>query len=106
MKNDHQNIFTGPDAEQRFDGIGVSGEITVGTVHIIQSGLGQVPEYTVPSDEIPREQGRINKAISKAQQQITRLKVKTNTLNDTTADELRLLLDAHAAMLTSKRMIT
>ena len=106
MRNNHQNSVMEPDDEQRFDGIGVSGEITVGTVHIIQSGLGQVPEYTVPSDEIPREQRRVSKAISKAQQQITRLKVKTNTLNDTTADELRLLLDAHAAMLTSKRMVT
>ena len=44
-------------------------------------------------------------AVAKAQKQIARLKAKTSSLTDTTAEELELLLDAHAAMLVSTRML-
>ena len=103
-KNNHKSDVNKKE-EQILHGIGVSSEITIGTAHVIQSGLGQLPEYTIVESAIKSEQKRFRTAVSRAQKQITRLKAKTHKLSDATADELRLLLDAHAAMLTSKRMV-
>ena len=105
MKNDKAKSEMKVKEEQFLHGIGVSSEITIGTAHVIQSGLGQLPEYNIVESDIKNEQKRFTTAVSRAQKQITRLKAKTNKLSDATADELRLLLDAHAAMLTSKRMV-
>ena len=105
MKNDKAENEMKVKEEQFLHGIGVSSEITIGTAHVIQSGLGQLPEYNIVESDIKNEQKRFRTAVSRAQKQITRLKAKTNKLSDATADELRLLLDAHAAMLTSKRMV-
>ena len=105
MKNDKAESEMKVKEEQFLHGIGVSSEIAIGTAHVIQSGLGQLPEYNIVESDIKNEQKRFRTAVSRAQKQITRLKAKTNKLSDATADELRLLLDAHAAMLTSKRMV-
>ena len=106
MKNDLHNNQIDSSKETFLEGIGVSAEVTVGTAHIIQSGIGQVPEYTIKEHEVSTELKRFSKAVSRAQQQITRLKAKTSALTEATAEELSLLLDAHAAMLTSTRMIS
>ena len=45
-KNNYRSDINGMD-EQILHGIGVSSEITIGTAHVIQSGLGQLPEYTI-----------------------------------------------------------
>ena len=105
MKNDNAESEMKFKKEQFLNGIGVSSEIAIGTAHVIQSGLGQLPEYKIVENNIKNEKRRFRTAVSRAQKQITRLKAKTNKLSDATADELRLLLDAHAAMLTSKRMV-
>ena len=91
--------------EHFLDGVGVSAGFAIGTVHLVETGLGQVPEYSVSADLIDDEIARFGKALSKARQQVSRLKQKSATLADATAEELGLLLDAHAAMLGSTRMI-
>jgi phosphoenolpyruvate-protein phosphotransferase (PTS system enzyme I) len=93
-------------AEEHFlDGVGVSAGFAIGVVHLIETGLGQVPEYSITADAVNHEITRFAKALSKAKQQVSRLKQKSTTLGDATAEELGLLLDAHGAMLGSTRMI-
>ena len=77
----------------------------IGKAHVINSGLGQVPKYHVSDTDVPNELKRFRNAVAKAQKQLARLKAKTSSLTDTTAEELELLLDAHAAMLVSTRML-
>ena len=67
-----------------------------GRAHVINSGLGQVPKYHIPKNDVPDELQRFRKAVSKAQKQVKRLKAKTSLLTDASAEELELLLDAHA----------
>ena len=78
----------------------------IGRAHVINSGLGQVPKYNIPKNDVPDELQRFRKAVSKAQKQVKRLKAKTSLLTDASAEELELLLDAHAAMLVSTRMLS
>ena len=78
----------------------------IGRAHVINSGLGQVPKYHIPKSDVPDELQRFRKAVSKAQKQVKRLKAKTSLLTDASAEELELLLDAHAAMLVSTRMLS
>lgn len=78
----------------------------VGIVYAVNSELGQVPKYEIPNLKIESEITRFRKAVSRAQKQVKRLKSKTGSLTAATADELELLLDAHAAMLVSTRMLS
>jgi len=105
MKTDGTPAPDGLSPEHSMDGMGVSAGIAIGTVHLIETGLGQVPEYTIRPEAVDDEIARFAKALSKAKQQLSRLKHKGTALADATAEELGLLLDAHAAMLGSKRMI-
>jgi phosphoenolpyruvate-protein phosphotransferase (PTS system enzyme I) len=91
--------------EHFLDGVGVSAGFAIGTVHLIETGLGQVPEYSISAELVGDEVARFTKALSRAKQQVSRLKHKSMALSDATAEELGLLLDAHAAMLGSTRMI-
>ncbi len=84
MKNDKAESEMKVKEEQFLHGIGVSSEITIGTAHVIQSGLGQLPEYNIVESDIKNEQKRFRTAISRAQKQITRLKAKTNKLSEMT----------------------
>ena len=89
-----------------FLGSGISMSAAIGKAHVINSGLSQVPKYHVAKIDIPDELKRFRNAVAKAQKQIVRLKAKTGSLTDATAEELELLLDAHAAMLVSTRLLS
>ncbi|MBH69023.1 MAG: phosphoenolpyruvate--protein phosphotransferase [Rhodospirillaceae bacterium] len=91
--------------EQVFFGIGISVAAAIGAVHVVNSGLGPVPKYPITQLEVDGELSRFRKAVSKARQQVIRLKTKTASLTEATAEELELLLDAQAAMLASTRML-
>jgi phosphoenolpyruvate-protein phosphotransferase (PTS system enzyme I) len=95
----------GVEDEHFLDGVGVSAGFATGTVHMVETGLGQVPEYSISAELIDSEVARFTKALSKARQQVSKLKQKSTALGDATGEELGLLLDAHAAMLSSTRMI-
>ena len=95
-----------PTTQRVFIGSGTSMSAAIGRAHVINSGLGQIPKYHIPKNDISDEINRFRKAVSKAQKQVKRLKAKTGSLTDATAEELELLLDAHAAMLVSTRMLS
>ncbi|MDG2284683.1 MAG: phosphoenolpyruvate--protein phosphotransferase [Alphaproteobacteria bacterium] len=91
--------------EHFFGGVGVSAGFAIGTIHLIETGLGQVPEYQIAAESVDGEIARFTRALSRAKRQVTKLKQKSGALAGATAEELGLLLDAHAAMLGSTRMI-
>lgn len=105
MKIDTRPAMEISEQEHVLDGMGVSTGVAIGTVHLIETGLGQVPEYSIDPGAVDDEIARFTKALAKARQQVSRLKQKSTALADATAEELGLLLDAHAAMLGSSRMI-
>tara|TARA_Y100001968_G_scaffold316246_1_gene343820 strand:+ start:74 stop:1858 length:1785 start_codon:yes stop_codon:yes gene_type:complete len=106
MKNNSLTQKQSPKTQTVFIGSGISMSAAIGKAHVINSGLGQVPKYHVSKTDIPGEVKRFRNAVAKAQKQIARLKAKTSSLTDATAEELELLLDAHAAMLVSTRMLS
>lgn len=87
-----------------FEGIGVSPGIAIGPAHVVESGIPQVPEYSVAVDALDAEVERFEAAIAKARKQVGKLRHKADALPDTMLDELGPLLDAHAAMLRSGRL--
>ena len=105
MKNNSLTRKQSPKRQKVFKGSGISMSTAIGKAHVINSGLGQVPKYHVSDTDVPNELKRFRNAVAKAQKQLARLKAKTSSLTDTTAEELELLLDAHAAMLVSTRML-
>ena len=106
MKNNSITQKQNPKPQTVFIGSGISMSAAIGKAHVINSGLGRVPKYHVSNTDITDEVKRFRNAVAKAQKQIARLKAKTSSLTDTTAEELELLLDAHAAMLVSTRMLS
>ena len=106
MRTEARKHNAGPSDERAFDGVGVSAGIAIGTAHVIETGLDQVPEYMIPAGSVESEVARFTDAVSKARRQLTKLKQKSSALAEATAEELGLLLDAHAAMLASTRMTT
>ena len=106
MKNNLLIQRQGPKEQAVFLGSGISMSAAVGKAHVINSGLGQVPKYHVANIDIPDELKRFRNAVARAKKQIARLKAKTGSLTDATAEELELLLDAHAAMLVSTRLLS
>ena len=106
MKNNLLIQGQGPKEQAVFLGSGISLSAAVGKAHVINSGLGQVPKYHVANIDIPDELKRFRNAVARAKKQIARLKAKTGSLTDATAEELELLLDAHAAMLVSTRLLS
>lgn len=106
MKNNLLIQGQGPKEQAVFLGSGISMSAAVGKAHVINSGLGQIPKYHVANIDIPDELKRFRNAVARAKKQIARLKAKTGSLTDATAEELELLLDAHAAMLVSTRLLS
>ena len=106
MKNNLLIQGQGPKEQAVFLGSGISLSAAVGKAHVINSGLGQIPKYHVANIDIPDELKRFRNAVARAKKQIARLKAKTDSLTDATAEELELLLDAHAAMLVSTRLLS
>ena len=106
MKNNLLIQGQGPKEQAVFLGSGISLSAAVGKAHVINSGLGQIPKYHVANIDIPDELKRFRNAVARAKKQIARLKAKTGSLTDATAEELELLLDAHAAMLVSTRLLS
>ena len=106
MKNNSLTEEQSPRTQTVLIGSGISMSAAIGNAHVIKSGLGKIPRYHVADTDIPDELKRFRKAVAKAQKQIARLKAKTSSLTEATAEELELLLDAHAAMLVSTRMLS
>ena len=103
--NPAPTIATPGEAELTLHGLGVSVGIAIGPAHLIESGWEPVPEYTVSDDEVEVQQNRLNDAVGRARNQLTRLKAKSTKLPSAAAEEIGFLLDAHLAILSGSRLI-
>jgi phosphotransferase system enzyme I (PtsI) len=95
---------SGKTGERVIDGVGVSAGIAIGVAHVVETGLGQLPEYEIDESAVEAEAERFRAALAKAQKQVSKLRQKTVGMPDSVAEELAPLLDAHAAMLGSSRL--
>ena len=95
---------SGTGGERIIDGVGVSAGFAIGVAHVVETGLGQLPEYKLNDADVDAEVERFRAALAKAQKQVGKLRQKTASMPESLAEELAPLLDAHAAMLGSSRM--
>lgn len=92
-------------AERVYEGLGVSPGVSIGPAHLRDSGEIQVYEFQVPENKIKAEIARFHSAVSKARRQLDKLAMKAETLHGAAAEELGYLLEAHAQMLASSRLL-
>jgi phosphoenolpyruvate-protein phosphotransferase (PTS system enzyme I) len=85
------------------EGVGVSAGFAVGPVHLVETGLAAVPEYSLAEDQIDAEVARFEQALGAARRQVGKLRRRSAQLPGAVSEELGLMLDAHAAMLSSRR---
>ena len=91
--------------ERVHEGLGVSPGVAIGPAHPRDSGEIQVFEYRVPENKLKAEIARFHAAVNKARRQLDKLAVKAETLHGAAAEELGYLLEAHAQMLASSRLL-
>jgi len=91
--------------ERRFEGVGVSSGIAIGTVHLVESGAVHVPEYPIEAGQVADEQARFAKAVALSQKQIRKLGAKAAGLHGAAAEEIGILLEAHLLMLSGSRVL-
>jgi phosphotransferase system enzyme I (PtsI) len=92
-------------SERVFEGVVGAPGIAIGPAHVSEAGALQVPEYDIEEDSVPAEINRFDVALKRSQNQLTKLKTKSQALPDATAEELGYLLDAHLLMLTGSRLV-
>ncbi len=91
--------------ERAIDGVGVSPGIAIGPAHVVENRLGDVPEYQIPTSSVKTEVARLRSAVAKARRQVEKLEAKATSLPKAIAEDLVLMLEAHAGMLTSSRIV-
>lgn len=93
-------------AESRvLEGLGVSPGIAIGPAQPREHGEIQVPDYKLPVARVPDERLRFEAAVARARKQLEKLKAKAKVFHGAAAEELAFLLDAHANMLGSSRLL-
>jgi phosphotransferase system enzyme I (PtsI) len=96
-----------PAAKERvFEGLGVAPGIAIGPAHLRETGEIQVAEYQLPRRKLAAEIERFDAAVAKAARQLDKLKQKAESVHGRSAEELGYLLDAHAQMLRSSRLVS
>ena len=91
--------------ERVHEGLGVSPGVAIGPAHPRDGGEIRVFEYRVPENKLKAEIARFHAAVNKARRQLDKLAVKAETLHGAAAEELGYLLEAHAQMLASSRLL-
>ncbi len=91
--------------ERTFTGLGVSSGIGIGTAHVRESGVIQVPEYRISAKGIAAERTRFAEAVEHAQQQIAKLRLKIEGTSGRIEEDLGPLLDAYYQMLSGSRLV-
>ena len=91
--------------ERVFEGLGVSPGVAIGSAHLREAGDIQIVEYRVPSGKTKAELARFEDAIAKAQRQLDKLRSRAHSLHGAAAEDLGYLLEAHAQMLSSSRLL-
>jgi len=72
---------------------------------VVETGSLQIPDYRVPAEAIEAERARLDQAAALARRQVRRLKAKADALPASVAEEVGVLLEAHAAMLNRSRLL-
>ena len=90
---------------QGLRGLGVSAGIAIGPAYLLDADLITVPDHRVDPERIEAELDRLAQAVAKARRQINKLRGKAKRLPAGAADEIRMLLDAHAEMLNASRLL-
>ncbi|MED5396615.1 MAG: phosphoenolpyruvate--protein phosphotransferase [Pseudomonadota bacterium] len=91
--------------ERRFEGLGVSAGIAIGTAYVRESGVIEVAEYSIAPADIGDELERLGAAAKRAQRQIGRLQTKARKMPGAAAEELSFLLEAYKQMLNDSRLV-
>lgn len=86
-------------------GIGVSTGIAIGPAHVLEGGIGQVPEYEILASAVDAEVQRFRDGLVKARKQVRKLRRKVDDLPGGVQEELGALLEAHLTMMDSSRLI-
>ncbi len=93
-------------AETVFQGVGVSPGVAIGPARLIEFGALAAPQYLLATEEERAgDLERLTRALQKARRQLAALKAKSKSLPPAAAEEMGLLLDAHAAMLDESRLV-
>ncbi len=93
------------EGERIFEGIAGASGVAIGPVHVSEAGSLQIPEYEIPKRRVAAEIKRFQAALDRSQKQLRKLKTKAASLPEAAAEELGILLDAHALMLTGSRLV-
>jgi phosphotransferase system enzyme I (PtsI) len=88
----------------QIQGIGVSAGIAIGPAHVVEGGIGQVPEYAIRAKQVDAEVERFREGMNKARKQVRKLRRKVEDLPDGVQEELGGVLEAHLAMMESSRL--
>ena len=91
--------------EQVFDGIAVSPGVGTGTARVRESGIAEIPSYTLKKSEVDAELKRLSEASKRAARRLKRLRNRSSTLPAELNRDLDAILDAQAAMLRDSRLI-
>jgi phosphotransferase system enzyme I (PtsI) len=92
-------------SEARLDGLGVAPGIAIGSAHVVDPGIIDVPKHSIDDAEIPAERARFAGAVEQARAQIAKLRNKVGALPGSAAEELGYLLEAHGQMLAGSRLV-
>ncbi len=92
-------------AERVFEGLGVSPGVAIGPAHVREGGEVQVLEYQIPAGKLKAELARFETAVEQASRQLAKLQKSATSLHGAAGEELGYLLDAHAQMLSSSRLL-
>jgi len=87
------------------EGIGVAPGMAIGPAFVIGSTGIHAPEYSIASNQIEDEITRFNHAADQARRQIRQLQNRTDSLPPSAAEEIKILLEAHHAMLSGSRLV-
>ncbi len=86
-------------------GIGVAPGIAIGPAYVIGSTGLHAPEYSLAANQVEDEIARFHHAAEQARRQIRQLQNRTDSLPASAAEEIKILLEAHHAMLAGSRLV-
>ncbi len=89
-----------------FRGLGVSPGIAIGPAYSLQGAhWGELPHYTIESEEVPGEVERLRSGITEALNHLSKVRSSLDPQEGEEGDALGLLLDAHSRMLQNSRLV-
>lgn len=94
-----------PSGERRLVGMGAASGIAIGKVFILSHGVTPPPRRSIESENLPAERTRFITAVEAAKLELDDAARAAQALPAAAREEIRLLIDAHKAMLQGSRLI-